>query len=453
MSETSPEGRLQPRRRLPLENLLAIGAKILGSAIWVSGREQDEAMRLSLEPRLGSHLAKRVRAEIDAEGGKVTLSHDSGSTRTAVFAGAQGCVICTPEGAGPAFEPQPIATALPLAEDQEWPLGDASPVDPGATGIDEGLLMKAVDAAFGRGTHTAAMAVVHRGHLVAERYAGGVGPDTQLESWSMGKSVAATLIGILVAEGALALDDPPPLEEWQRPGDARRSITVRHLLQMSSGLRFSSIDDWDPSRSPVPDHVRVYMDAIDVHKFALNAELAHEPGTAGRYRNCDPLALMAAARCIVEDTGGDWLSWPQRVLFDKVGIRKQVLETDRFGNFIVTGFDYGTARNWSRLGLLYLEDGVFAGHRVLPEGWVRFVSTPAPAWSEPVYGGFFWLNRAKEWALPDSAFCMAGDGNQRCFIVPSHDLVIVRLGHVAGGAESAPALNGALAGIVAACTS
>jgi CubicO group peptidase (beta-lactamase class C family) len=156
----------------------------------------------------------------------------------------------------------------------------------------------------------------------------------------------------------------------------------------------------------------------------------------GRYRNSDPLVLLAIVRRIVESQGDDFLTWPQRALFDRIGIRRQVLETDVHGNFILTGHDYGTARNWARLGLLYLWEGVWLGERLLSADFVRFVATPAPAWEEPVYGGLFWLNRTGRAPIPADAFWMGGDGDQRVTIVPSLDLVVVRLGHVAGGSET-----------------
>jgi len=437
-----PEGQLSTdRRRIPVEHVLAIGAKLLSSTRWVSGRNQDEAWAHSVVPRLGRRLAARVAADVNEVRRTVTLRHEDGTARTAVFHGDQGSVICTADGKGPSFDPVAV-DAAPVDHRWEIDLDDNSKFE------------AALDAAFEPEAHTAAVVVVHEGRLVAERYAPGIDVDTQLESWSMGKSIAATLIGMLIGEGALALDEPPPIAAWQVDrNDPRAAITVRQLLQMSSGLRFSGVDDWDPAISPVPDHVRIYMDAVDAHDFAISSPSEHPPGKVGRYRNCDPLVLMAAARGIVEGRGDEWLTWPQRALFDRVGIQRQVLETDRFGNFLITGFDYGTARNWARLGLLYLGGGFFAGERMLPEGWTEFVATPAPAWEEPVYGGLFWLNRTREWALPESAFCMAGDGNQRCFVVPSHDLVVVRLGHTAGTAASGAALDKALALMMEACPS
>ncbi|MFQ5790748.1 MAG: serine hydrolase domain-containing protein, partial [Acidobacteriota bacterium] len=171
--------------------------------------------------------------------------------------------------------------------------------------------------------------------------------------------------------------------------------------------------------------------------------LQFPPNTEGRYRNSDPLTLGYIIKKTVTDRGEEYLTFPQRALFDRLGIRKQVLETDPYGNFLLTGYDYGTARNWARLGLLYLQDGVWEGERILPEGWVKFVSTPAPAWKEPVYGGLFWINGTGEWNLPKDAYFMAGGGGQRVFIVPSHDLVIVRMGHFRGDRAGMKALKAA----------
>ena len=150
----------------------------------------------------------------------------------------------------------------------------------------------------------------------------------------------------------------------------------------------------------------------------------------------------------MQEAGQDYLGWPQAVLFDRIGIRRQVLDTDIFGNFVLSGLDHGTARNWARLGLLYLWDGVWDGARLLPEGWSKFVGTPAPAWPQPVYGGQFWLNRTGEFDLPRDAYMMAGSGQQRVFIVPSADLVVVRLGHVRGHDRAAPSINAMLRSIM-----
>jgi len=431
-----------------LDGIAGSNAKVLCSAVFVSGRDLTEARAHSI--RIDPPTS-RVRLDPDARVVEVSMAGLIG--RRALFAGDQGCVAL-PRGRDTlTFTPVPVTSALPPAETLDWPMGDRLPDGPIAE-IDGDRLEAAIEAAFARPQdHTAAFVVVHRGRLVAERYAPGIGPDTQLESWSMGKSVTATLVGLLIQEGALRLHQPAPVDEWQRPGDPRAAIEVADLLRMSSGLRFSFAE---PSLARlfwrgIPDHIRIYTGMEDVFQFAISAPAEHPPGRVGRYRNADPLVLGAIVRRIVEARGDDYLSWPQRALFDRIGIRRQVLETDVRGNFILTGYDYGTARSWARLGLLYLREGVWLGQRLLPAEFVHFVSTPAPTWEEPVYGGLFWLNRAGRAPVPRDAFWMGGDGDQRVTIVPSLDLVVVRLGHVAGGAATESHTR-ALAELVAAVT-
>jgi CubicO group peptidase (beta-lactamase class C family) len=168
----------------------------------------------------------------------------------------------------------------------------------------------------------------------------------------------------------------------------------------------------------------------------------------GRYRNTDPVVVNYLIRLAVEKRGEEYLSFPQRALFDRLGIRNMVMETDPYGNFLAQGYVLGSARDWARLGNLYLQDGVWDGERVLPPGYVEFVRTLAPAWKadgRPIYGAFFWLNGDGRFAVPKETYYMAGAGGQYTFIIASHDLVVVRLGHYSGQGPGTVALNRALA--------
>jgi CubicO group peptidase (beta-lactamase class C family) len=426
-------------------------AKVLCSAVFVSGRELEDAKNVSGYFLVPEDERDEVTAiDVDRERKTVRVTLRESLTREARFYGDQGCVII-PEGQdGVFFQPTAVETSLPDASTQDWPMGDVLPEDL-PEGVDKAKLDAAVAKAFeNEKSLTAAFVVAYRGQIVAERYAQGAHQDMQLESWSMGKSITATLIGILIREGALALDDPAPVPAWQAEGDPRRAITVRNLLNMSSGLHFTAPRDPDYSEDQgYPDHMLIYTGAIDAFEFSIGKPLQFPPGTEGRYRNSDPLTLGYLVKKIVTERGEDYFTWPQKALFDKIGIRRQVLEPDPYGNFLLTGYDYGTARNWTRLGLLYLRDGVWQGERLLPEGFVSFVSTPAPGWKEPVYGGLFWVNGTGEYALPREAYRMAGAGGQNTFIVPSHDLVIVRMGHFLGDSpDMRRELDEALAGIL-----
>jgi CubicO group peptidase (beta-lactamase class C family) len=313
-------------------------------------------------------------------------------------------------------------------------------------GLNKAKVDEAVDAAFEGEGLTASFVVVYKGQIVGERYGQGADKDTQLESWSMGKSVTATLLGVLIRQGHLSLHQPAPVEEWHRdPEDPRSRIRISDLLRMSSGLRFTHAEqpphEWGRT---TPDHLYIYNGAIDVFHFSITRPAEFPPNTHGRYRNCDPLTLGYIIRQTVEELGEDYLAWPQKALFDRIGIRKQMLEPDPYGNFLLTGYDFGTGRNFARLGLLYLQDGVWEGERILPEGFVDFVSTPAPGWDRPVYGGLFWVNGDGRWNVPESAYYMSGAGGQHTIIVPTHDLVVVRHGHRRGQRAGRAALNDAL---------
>jgi CubicO group peptidase (beta-lactamase class C family) len=469
---------------VPYQSPTSLGAaayaKVLCSGVFVSGREPDEikqnsAYFLMVEP----DRKKPITADIDRQAKRVRVTVDTTDptaqsprggatavTRTAAFYGDQGCVIHPADHDGVHFTPVPVRTTLPDAGTQAWPMGDAPPPPHDATsasrgpgskeawpaGLDRAKMQAAVDLAFADPAGlTAAMVVVHKGQIVGERYMPGITKDTQLESWSMGKSLTATLVGLEIRNGSFALDDPAPVPDWRRPGDPRGAIRVRDVMRMSSGLSFTGQDDrWMDPTWQYHDHFFIYAGAINAFKYAIESPVEFAPNTVGRYRNSDPMTLGFLVRQAVEKRGEVYLTYPQRALFDKIGIRRQVLEPDPWGNFLLSGYDYGTARNWARLGLLYLRDGVWNGQRLLPEGFTRFVSTPAPAWPRPEYGGQFWINGRGQWNLPREAFFMSGAGGQHTFVVPSHDLVVVRMGHQRGSQVGSKLLNQSLAAIVAA---
>jgi CubicO group peptidase (beta-lactamase class C family) len=193
--------------------------------------------------------------------------------------------------------------------------------------------------------------------------------------------------------------------------------------------------------------VYLYTGSVNSFHYAATRPLQWPPNTVGRYRNTDPVLINYLIRLGVEKRGGEYLSFPQRALFDKIGVRTMVMETDPFGNFLTQGYELASARDWARLGILYLQDGVWNGERILPVGYAKFVSTLAPAWQadkRPVYGGFFWINGDGTLPVPRDAYYMAGAGGQTTLIIPSHDLVVVRLGHYKGSAAGSAGFRKAL---------
>jgi CubicO group peptidase (beta-lactamase class C family) len=430
-----------------LEHETAGFAKVLCSAIFITGRDLETAAEedgFFISPR--ASRAKVVNTVVDRQAQEVRLTLPNGITRGARLVGDQGCVTL-PRGVEKVFfTPVRVKSALPDPATQDWPMGDRLPDLSLPPEIDRAKLKAAMTAAFDpKEALTAAFVVVYKGRLIAERYQDGLDYRTRLPSWSMGKSITATLMGQLIQEGVYDLWQPAPVQEWQDADDPRRAIRIADLLRMSSGLRFVAPQDpdYDPARG-YPDHLYVYTGAIDAYRWSITRPLQWPPNTVGRYRNSDPLTINYLIKKAVTARGEDYLSYPQRHLFDKLGIRRMLLETDPYGNFLLNGYELGSGRDWARLGLLYLQDGVWNGQRLLPDGFANFVRTPAPAWSEPIYGGFFWLNRTGDWPLPKDAYLMAGAGGQYAFVIPTHDLVVVRLGHYKGAEAGNRALRNAL---------
>jgi CubicO group peptidase (beta-lactamase class C family) len=421
----------------PLDYHAAGFAQIMCSAVFITGLDPEfAAENVGYFTAPYAERAKLGKPVIDRAAKTVSVAVPGGPLRTAKYIGDQGCVTFPAGESELKFKPHSINSTLPDAATQPWPMGDKSG-DSVPPGVDMRKVNQALDAAFASPAGmTAAVVVTWRGHIVGERYGRNITARTQLESWSMGKSVTAALMGVLIEQGAYDLFQAAPVPEWQSPGDPRAKIRIADLLRMSSGLRIRSPYDpeYDPA-GPYPEHLYLYTGAVDSFHYAATRPLQWPPNTVGRYRNTDPVLVNYLIRLAVQRRGGDYGSFPQHALFDKIGVRSMVIETDPFGNLLTQGYDLACARDWARLGNLYLQDGVWNGQRILPRGFVEFVSTLAPAWvadGRPIYGGFFWINGDGALPVPKNAYYMVGAGGQYTMIIPSHDLVVVRLGHFKG---------------------
>ena len=425
-------------------------AKILCSAVFVTGLDPDfAAENVGYFTSPYEERANIVERVIDRENQAVHIKLTNGVTRTARFLGDQGCVTLPINEESVYFTPGDVKSKLRDSSTQPWPMGDVLPDEPFPSDLDAEKVAQAVDAAFEPADGmTAALVVTWKGRIIGERYGDGITMHTSLESWSMGKSLTATLMGVLVQQGVYDLWQPAPIPEWQGDGDPRAEIRIADIMRMSSGLRFRAPQD--PDLDPAlgyPDHLYVYTGSVNSFQWAATRPQQWPPNTVGRYRNSDPVLTNYLIRLGVEGRGEEYLSFPQRALFDKIGIRNMVLETDPHGNFLLQGYELGAARDWARLGNLYLQDGMWMGERILPTGFAKFVSTVAPAWEadgRPIYGAFFWINGFEQYPIPKDAYYMAGAGNQKTIIIPSHDLVVVRLGHYKGSSPGNDGLKNAL---------
>ena len=271
------------------------------------------------------------------------------------------------------------------------------------------------------------MVVVHNGEIVAERYAAGFDQQTPQLGWSLAKGITNALVGIAIGQGKLSLVENALLPEWREPDNARAAITVGNLLQMMSGLDFK--EDYD---SPLSDVRRMLFLEFDAAAFAASRDLIHRPGTVWRYSGADLVILNRVLRLRYSAGDIDYLDMPNRELFQPLGMTTALLELDPSGTFMGSSFAYASARDWARLGMLYLQDGVWNGRQVLPQGWVRYSTTPTVA-SGGVYGAHLWrtipsVDSCSSSTLPEDAFFMLGFDGQMIAVVPSYRLVAVRLG-------------------------
>ncbi|HUF76614.1 MAG TPA: serine hydrolase [Longimicrobiales bacterium] len=423
-------------------------ASTLCSAVFLTGLDpEDAAANIGGFTSPFDERHHVVDTIVDYERQSVSLTLPDGIVRTAKRYKSQGCVPLPIGEDSVHFTPSEVRPALPPAGTTEWPMGDVLPDEPWPEEVDRALVEQALAEGFGPPeARTLALLVTYEGRILGERYGEGIDIHTPLESWSMTKSLTGTLVGVLIQQGAYELWQPAPIPEWQDAGDPRQAIRIGDIMRMSSGIRIRAPQDpdYDPSLG-YPDHVYLYTGSVDSYAYAATRPQQWPPNTVGRYRNTDPVLASYLIRLAVEGRGEDYHSFPQRHLFDKLGIRDAIIETDPFGNFLGQGRALMPARDWARLANLYVQDGVWNGERLLPEGWVDYASETAPAWvadGRLQYGGsFFWVNADGSDPIPTSAFQMSGAGGQSATIIPSHGLVVVRIGKYTGAQAGGRALD------------
>jgi CubicO group peptidase (beta-lactamase class C family) len=336
--------------------------------------------------------------------------------------------------------PTAAKTATPVAAPAAGTGGEAKPADvadiAGAVVVEpaDEKLRAALDRVFaepagGPSRGTKAVIVLHDGRIVAERYAPGYGIDTPLLGWSMTKSVMNALIGILVQQGRLSVTQPAPVPAWRDPADPRHAITIEQLMRMTSGLELDETNSgFDPSS-------RMLYTEPDMAGFAESAALKAAPGTRYHYSSPSTLILSRIVRDAAGGRTGDARRFADCELFDPLGMRNVTLEFDAAGTPVGSSYMYATARDWARFGMLYANDGVAGGRRILPEDWIRYSASPTLG-SQDGYGAGFFTNRGDSdfsrrrvrGGMPADSFFASGTQGQRIVIAPAERLVVVRLG-------------------------
>ena len=353
----------------------------------------------------------------------------------AAFREGIGCVILPPDQSLEDIDRLPELTLpYPPGDPAQipWPDGDLIESTGLPANVDEEKLLAASNWAFDRESPeqvTLSLVVVYNGQIIHERYAPGFDVATRTRTWSTAKSIASTLIGMLVDEGRLALDEPLGFDWYPNARspetDPRNEITLRHVLNMSSGLE--TVDNRGLEYA-IGSGMSYWAGASSV-VGARSRALIREPGTYWDYENYDTLLGVYAMKLAL---GGEkaYAEFPRKALLDKIGMRNTLVSTDRFGDFVMSSQIYTNARDLARFGLLYLGHGIWNGERLLSEEWIDFVRTPAPATKSigSIYGGQWWLVPEGRDDVPKDAYSTSGNRGQFSIIVPSRDMVIVRRG-------------------------
>jgi CubicO group peptidase (beta-lactamase class C family) len=353
----------------------------------------------------------------------------------AAFREGIGCVILPPDQSLEDIERLPELTLpYPPGDSAQipWPDGDLIENTGLPANVNEEKLLAASNWAFDRESPeqvTLSLVVVYNGQIIHERYAPGFDVTTRTRTWSTAKSIASTLIGMLVDEGRLALDEPLGFDWYPNARspetDPRNEITLRHVLNMSSGLE--TVDN--RGLEYATGSGMSYWAGSSSVAGARSRALIREPGTYWDYENYDTLLGVYAMKLAL---GGEkaYAEFPRKALLDKIGMRNTLVSTDRFGDFVMSSQIYTNARDLARFGLLYLGNGIWNGERLLSEEWIDFVRTPAPATKSigSIYGGQWWLVPEGRDDVPKDAYSTSGNRGQFSIVVPSHDMVIVRRG-------------------------
>lgn len=392
-------------------------AALTCSSLWNgAGKSLDAIERDELTgiyPEIESDV-RALKADVDETAKQVRVRYrDDMPPRVAQWTGGEGCVTL-PIGASP--PPVGEIASRPNLDGQPWPLGDKGAHWPTTSGY--GKLQRATMAIEDFGGRTSSLLIVKDGRISVESYWGGHNMHTAQRTFSVAKSMAATLIGHAVHRGQIDVTSPAAIAEWQRPGDPRAAITTEQLMRMASGLT----SDTAGNRTDA-----IYMGGASVRQWTVQWPLLNPPGARYRYANND--TLLAVLSLKAAQAKADGVLSPS-AFFDQIGMARTFVEHDKDGDYILSSQVWTTARDLARLGLLYQNDGLWDGQRLLPTDWRSFVTTPSGP--QPAggfgYGAGFWLLNKTD-GVPADAFGAFGNRGQYLIVIPSRKLVIVRQGY------------------------
>lgn len=410
------------------------GAKLLCSGTFVAGRNPDDVIKQDLS----TWPFNLLTLSLDLKDSSATSTVWGMFKRKAIFRAGLGATIVS-ELTEMDMRAQHFvvdSAAAPPGDSVNWMVNDTLKYDVpdfvDTTKLNTALNYVFNEADTSKRINTRAVVILYDGKIVTERYASGFTKNTRLMGWSMTKSITGALIGMLVKRGLLSTDGPAPVPEWKNADDPRHKISVKDLLQQCSGLDF--LEEY----ARPADANRMLGEKADMGGFAASKKLQREPGSKFYYSSGNSNILARIIRHKLD--AKNYYNFPYTAFFRKCGMNSMLLEPDASGTFVGSSLCYGTARDWARLGLFFMNDGVVNNERLLPEGWMRAAITPAPAAERGEYGYQLWLNAGRKGnpqdrifpSAPTDMYYAAGYEGQHVFMIPSKKLVIVRLGLTQG---------------------
>jgi len=407
-------------------------AKNVCSGHFISGFSQEEVVNQALIPI--DDFFKHIDNQIDDVNKRVTSSIHGFFKRTAIYRPVIGCQLLAING------PLKNTVIPPSVINHVSDKKSSSQSDEITTDTNR-KLEKIVHNFFSSKDDSTrrskSVLVWHQGSIVAEKYAQGITADTPLLSWSMAKSITNMLVAILIRKGQLNLKQPTGLNEWSDKPQQKK-ITLDQLLRMSSGLEFNE------TYGIGSDAALMLSIAPSAGKYAANKPLEFPPDSHWSYSSGTTNIISLIIQRAIANSPQNYYQFAQQQLFQPLGISSALLETDAEGTIIGSSYMYATTRDWTKLALLMLNDGVWQGQRILPQGWVKYSTTASTTDWLNHYGAHFWLNydpsdgkTKRVWPkLPSDAFYMAGFQGQRVVIIPSKQLIVVRMGFTTPGTSN-----------------
>ncbi len=300
-----------------------------------------------------------------------------------------------------------------------FPYGNAPQKDSVFGNIDYLKLNETLSVLFDSVNKTRAAVVVYKNKIIAERYADGFTKDSKILGWSMTKSIVSTLFGVLENQNKMDVFGKAPFESWQK--DDRKDITIHNLLQMNSGL------EWEEDYNTISDVSKMLFLERDMTKIQIDKPLVGKPNESWNYSSGTTNLLSGILRKQFK-THQEYLDFWYSNLIDKIGMNSMVVEADLAGNYVGSSYAWATPRDWSKLGLLYLNNGLWNGEQLFTKEWVKYATTPTPT-SDGWYGAQIWLNAGKRYPnVPTNMYSFNGYQGQNVFVLPDQDLVVVRMG-------------------------